>query len=153
MDELFSELPGLLGSGSGVGQDEPVVLPLVLIAMLLFPFSSSAGSASAHAAVSGTAIRGSSPCPDRPGLGATATGADGGDCGRAPKPFTTPLMGFEPGGNVVAYDGWYYVPVKLGTEPRIRMARFRSLAAMSVLKDARSLLSQKVVWQGVGKVR
>jgi GH43 family beta-xylosidase len=30
------------------------------------------------------------------------------------------------------------------------MARFRSLAAMSVLKDERSLLSQKVVWDGAG---
>src|SRR5690242_1182666 len=127
-----------------------VVLPLVIIAMLLFPLSSPAGSVTTPVAKSGTAIRAGSPCRDRQGLGAPATRGDGGDCGKAATPFTTPLMGFEPGGNVVAYDGWYYVPVKLGTEPRIRMARFRSLAEMSVLKDARSLLSQKVVWDGAG---
>ena len=150
VDGLFGELPGLrLGSGSGVGQDDPVMLPLVIIAMLFLHLVSPAGSATAHTAES-RAIRGSSPCRDRQGSGATATPADGGDCGSAPKPFSTPLMGFEPGGNVVAYDGWYYVPVKLGTEPRIRMARFRSLAAMSVLKDERSLRSQRVVWDGAG---
>ena len=56
----------------------------------------------------------------------------------------------EPGGNIVWHDGHYYMPVKSGSEPRIRMTRARWLKDFASIKDSAAIKAQTVVWDGAG---
>lgn len=64
--------------------------------------------------------------------------------------YPTPVMPMEPGGNVIWWNGNYYVPVKFASEPRIRMAKAPNLSGFGFIKDEAALQSQQVVWDGAG---
>lgn len=70
-------------------------------------------------------------------------------CAATMAKYTTPAIGVEPGGNIVWYNGYYYMAVKDGIEPRIRMMKARHISDFAVIKDEAGLVAQPVIWDGV----